>query len=58
MIHLCTNEAKLNSYTEKVLKPLVAGLKNKKALASKGVNFSFENKFLMNFSSLKIDKKI
>jgi hypothetical protein len=34
MIHLYTNEAKLNSYIEKVLKPLVAGLKNKKALAT------------------------
>jgi hypothetical protein len=29
-----TNEAKLNSYIEKVPKPLVDGLKNKKALAA------------------------
>jgi mannan endo-1,4-beta-mannosidase len=34
MIHLYTDEAKLNSYLEKVLKPMVAGLKHHKALAA------------------------
>jgi len=37
IIHLYTDEAKLNSYIEKVLKPLVAGLKNKKALGAWGI---------------------
>jgi len=34
MIHLFSDDKKLDSYIEKVLKPLVAGLKDKKALAA------------------------
>jgi mannan endo-1,4-beta-mannosidase len=34
MIHLFTDEGKLNSYLEKVLKPMVAGLKIHNALAA------------------------
>jgi mannan endo-1,4-beta-mannosidase len=34
MLHLYADEAKLDSYLEKVLKPLVTGLKNKKSLGA------------------------
>jgi mannan endo-1,4-beta-mannosidase len=52
MLHLYADEAKLNSYLEKVLKPLVTGLKNKKSLGAWEIVNEVEGSVKQNISDL------
>jgi len=50
MLHLYADEAKLDRYLEKVLKPMVSGLKNKKALAAWEIVNEVAGSVLQNIS--------
>jgi mannan endo-1,4-beta-mannosidase len=50
MLHLYADEAKLDSYLEKVLKPLVTGLKNKKSLGAWEIVNEVEGSVKQNIS--------